>query len=54
MGGKATIKAEDNIDIQSTKDVRVKCVNFRVDASDTIDLNGGKHIDADAPRIDLN
>ena len=54
VGGKATIKAEDNIDIQSTKDVRVKCVNFRVDASDTIDLNGGKHIDADAPRIDLN
>jgi len=54
VGGKATIKAEDNIDIESTKDVRVKCVNFRVDASSVIDLNGGKHIDADAPRIDLN
>lgn len=54
VGGKATIRAEDNIEIESTKDVRVKCVNFRVDASDTIDLNGGKHIDADAPRIDLN
>ena len=51
---KTTVYAKDNIDMQSEKDVRVKCVNFRVDASDTIDLNGGKHIDADAPRIDLN
>lgn len=54
VSGTATVKAEGNIDMESTKDIRAKCVNFRVDASDTIDLNGGKHIDADAPRIDLN
>jgi len=54
VSGTATVRAEGNIDMESTKDIRAKCVNFRVDASDTIDLNGGKHIDADAPRIDLN
>jgi hypothetical protein len=29
-------------------------VNFRVDASNVIDLNGGAEIDADAPIINLN
>lgn len=54
VSGTATIKAEGNIDMESTKDIRAKCVNFRVDASNVIDLNGGAEIDADAPIINLN
>jgi|TARA_R110000822_G_scaffold63911_15_gene157193 hypothetical protein len=54
VSGTATIKAEGNIDMESTKDIRAKCVNFVVDASNVIDLNGGSEIDADAPIINLN
>ena len=54
VSGTATVKAEGNIDMESTKDIRAKCVNFRVDASNVIDLNGGAEIDADAPIINLN
>ena len=54
VSGTATIKAEGNIDMESTKDIRAKCVNFVVDASSVIDLNGGSEIDADAPIINLN
>ena len=28
--------------MESTKDIRAKCVNFRVDASNVIDLNGSR------------
>lgn len=60
--GKTTVYAEDNIDMQSDKDVRIRCKNFRVEAEDNIDeicggtmkLDAGSNIDADAPRIDLN
>ena len=54
VSGTATIKAEGNIDMESSNDIRAKCVNFRVDASNVIDLNGGAEIDADAPIINLN
>jgi hypothetical protein len=60
--GKTTVYAKDNIDMQSEKDVQIKCVNFKVEAQtnitqtcgQTMDLNAGANIDADAPRIDLN
>ena len=57
-----TVYSKSNIDMQAEEDVRIRCKNFRVEAEtnitqiagQTIDIDAGQNIDADAPRIDLN